>query len=119
MNTFSEPNLIDALELLSEAELDALDFGVIKMSADGRVVGYNRYESDAAGLSRERVLTRNFFTQVGPCTDNALVAGRFRDAIELDAQFDYVFTLRMKHTPVRLRLLKAARAASMYLLVQR
>jgi photoactive yellow protein len=65
------------------------------------------------------VLGRNFFVQVGPCTDNALIAGRFRGAVELDTELDYVFALRMQHTPVRLRMLKAARAASMYLLVRR
>jgi len=119
MNEFSEPGLIDKLELLGDAELDALDFGVIKMDLDGCIVSYNRCESAAAGLSRERVLTRNFFAQIGPCTDNALVAGRFRGAVELDAEFDYVFTLRMRHTPVRLRLLKSASAGSMYLLVRR
>jgi photoactive yellow protein len=119
MNEFSEPGLIDKLELLGDTELDALDFGVIKMDPDGRIVAYNRYESEAAGLSRERVLTRNFFTQIGPCTNNALIAGRFHGVAELDAELDYVFTLRMQHTPVRLRLLKSANAASMYLLVRR
>lgn len=119
MNEFSEPGLIDKLERLSDAELDALNFGVIKMDQDGRIVSYNLYESEGAGLSRERVLTRNFFAQIGPCTNNALVAGRFRGAVELDAELDYVFTLRMQHTPVRLRLLKSVRAASMYLLVRR
>jgi len=119
MNEFSEPGLIDKLELLCDAELDALDFGVIKMDLEGRIVSFNRCESEAVGLSRERVLTRNFFAQIGPCTDNALVAGRFRGAVELDAELDYVFALRMQHTPVRLRLLKSARAASMYLLVRR
>jgi len=119
MTTFSEQGLIDELERLSDAELDALNFGVIKMSLDGRVVAYNRCESEAAGLSRERVLASDFFTQIGPCTDNALVAGRFREAAELDTELDYVFTLRMQHTPVRLRLLKAPRATFMYLLVRR
>jgi len=119
MNEFSEPGLIDKLELLGDAELDTLNFGVVKMDLDGRIVSYNLYESEGAGLSRERVLTRNFFAQIGPCTDNALVAGRFRGAVELDAELDYVFTLRMQHTPVRLRLLKSASAASMYLLVRR
>ena len=119
MDKFSQPGLIDKLELRSDTELDVLDFGVIKMDLGGRVIAYNRYESDATGLSCDRVLARNSFAQVGPCTDNALIAGRFRDAVELDIELDYVFALRMQHTPVRLRLLKAARAACMYLLVRR
>jgi len=42
---------------------------------------------------------------VGPCTNNYLVAQRFLDCDELDEQLDYVFTFRMAPTPVRLRML--------------
>jgi len=72
-----------------------------------------------AGLSRERVVGRNFFTSVAPCTNNFMVAERFMSEPELDVKMDYVFTLRMKPTPVKLRLLRSATAEHMYLLVKR
>ncbi len=72
-----------------------------------------------AGLSKERVLTRNFFADVAPCTNNFMVAERFLSEPELDATLDYVFTLRMKPTPVTLRLLRSAASRHMYLLVKR
>jgi len=52
-------------------------------------------------------------------TITTMVAERFISERELDATLDYVFTLRMKPTPVKLRLLKSASADHMYLLVKR
>jgi len=107
------------LEAMSAQALDDLAFGVVRMRDDGEVVAYNAWESKLAGLSKERVLARNFFSQVAPCTNNYLVAERFMNEPELDATLDYIFTLRMKPTAVRLRLLRSASAAHIYLLVKR
>jgi photoactive yellow protein len=114
-----ELDLLDRLAVATEAELDALDFGVIKMDRQARVLAYNVYETNATGLRRERVLGRPFFTEIGPCMNNALVAERFAQEDELDAELDYLFTLHMKPSTVRLRLLKSARAAAMFVLVKR
>lgn len=116
---FSQPFLLDHLKRASDADLDGLEFGVVKLDRGGRVLAYNRYESDAAGLSRDRVIGRHFFAEVGPCMDNALVAGRFEGDGELDLELDYVFALRLRPEPVRLRLLQSAAAAERYLLVKR
>jgi photoactive yellow protein len=89
------------------------------MNEMGVVTAYNRYESEHAGLAPERVIGRRFFEEVARCADNALVAGRLRDEPELDAVLDYVFTFRLRTTPVRLRLLRSARARHRYLLVDR
>ena len=107
------------LEAMSAQALDDLVFGVVRMRADGEVVAYNAVESRMAGLSKERVLARNFFVDVAPCTNNFMVAERFISECELDATLDYVFSLRMKPTPVKLRLLKSASADHMYMLVKR
>ena len=88
------------------------------MDPNGNVVHYNKTESHYAGLSPERVLGLNFFTDVAPCTNNYLVGGRFEED-QLDERLDYVFTLRMKPTPVTLRLLKSPQAQQQYILVYR
>jgi len=116
---FEDTASLTPLEAMSAAELDALAFGVVRMRADGEVVAYNAWESKMAGLLKERVLARNFFSDVAPCTNNYLVADRFLGEPELDATLDYIFTLRMKPTPVKLRLLRSAGADHMYLLVRR
>jgi hypothetical protein len=51
--------------------------------------------------------------------NNFMVAQRFEDEPEIDAKLDYVFTYRMRPTPVRLRLLKRASMPHMYLVVER
>jgi len=107
------------LEAMSAEALDELAFGVVRMRADGEVVAYNVWESRLAGLSKERVLARNFFSDIAPCTNNYIVAERFMSEPELDATLDYVFTLRMKPTAVKLRLLRSAADEHMYLLVKR
>jgi photoactive yellow protein len=116
---FDQSDLLNAIENVSEEALEAAPFGVIAMALDGTVNLYNAAESRLAGLSPDKVVGRHFFSAVAPCTNNYLVAERFETEPTLDATIDYVFTLRMRPTPVRLRMLKAPDARRMYLLVQR
>jgi len=116
---FADPGLIDWLETTSDEDLDSLPFGVVGMTPDGIVVAYNRTESAIAGLRPERVIGRHFFSAVAPCANNYMVAERFVQEAELDATIDYVFTLRMAPTPVKLRLLKRPDGRRMYLIVER
>jgi photoactive yellow protein len=115
---FADVDIMSELEALSDSAIDRLPFGVVTMNADGIVVHYNTTESTMAGLSPERVVGLDFFTDVAPCTNNYMVAGRYEEA-ELDETLDYVFTLRMKPTPVKLRLLKSGAHAHQYMLVAR
>jgi photoactive yellow protein len=115
---FDEVDLYDELMSSSDAQLQDTAFGVIALDADHRVVMYNKTESTLSGLSPDRVVGRHFFSEVAPCTNNYMVAHRFETEAVLDATIDYVFTLRMKPTPVRLRLLARPNAARRFLLVQ-
>ena len=115
---FADAGLPDILDTLAVEVVDGLEFGLITMDRDGTVVGYNTFESERAGLSPERVLGRHFFSEVGPCTDNPLVAGHYRTEGRLDHRMDYVFTFRMRVTPVELRLMAAAGSPRQYLAVR-
>lgn len=115
---FDDIDLYDQLMSSADAQLEDTSFGVVAMDTDHRVVMYNRTESTLSGLSPERVVGRHFFSEVAPCTNNFMVAHRFETEDDLDATIDYVFTLRMKPTPVQLRLLKRPDAARRFLLVQ-
>ena len=107
------------LAAMSPESLDELPFGVIGMSPSGVAEVYNSTESRLAGLSPARVLGQHVFTAVAPCMNNYLVAQRFDDEVELDAIVPYVLTLRMRPTPVKLRLLRTAAYAWRFLLVHR
>src|SRR6478672_2857869 len=119
---FSDPGLLAALEAASPADLDALDVGVIVMDRAGVVLEYNHDESERSALPRSEVVGRNFFVVVGPCTNNLLVAGRFRRAaseqLDLDEEIDYVFTFRLRPVPVRLRMLAGRQASRQFLIVR-
>lgn len=110
----------DELEMV---DVDRLAFGVLGFDKDYAVRVYNRLESTAADLAPERVLGSHFFESVAPCMNNYLVAQRFLDAAsqqqELDATVDYVLTLRMKPTPVKLQLLAHPSLRYRYVLVPR
>jgi photoactive yellow protein len=97
---------------------DELRFGLIVMQLDGTVLAYNRCESEFSGISKERCIGLNFFSDIAPCTNNYLVSGRFEAQRELDETIDYVFTLKMRPTRVQLRLLKAEPSEQQYLVVR-
>ncbi len=99
--------------------LDALAFGVIGFAADSLVTVYNAFESAGAGLRAANVLGRHLFDEVAPCMNNFMVAQRFEDEATLDATLPYVLTLRMRPTPVRLRLLRAPDSATRFVLIDR
>ena len=119
---FADPGLLDTLEAVPLDGIDAFGFGLIVMDRDGDVLGYNQAESRLSGLPVPDVTGRNFFVEIGPCTNNYLVAQRFQDSAsrqeELDEQLDYVFTYRMAPTPVQLRLLARAGSPRQYLAVR-
>lgn len=110
---------LDDLQAMSAAAVDDLPFGVIGIAPDTTVVLYNATESRLAGLPAPSVLGEPYFLNVAQCMNNYLVAQRFEDEPELDVTLDYVLTLRMRPTPVKLRLLKHPDRPVQYVLVQR
>jgi photoactive yellow protein len=117
--TFTQPGLLDSLEEAATTVLDALPFGLIGMAPDGIVTSYNTAESRLSGLTPVNVIGRHFFSAVAPCTNNFMVAHRFETEATIDDTIDYVFTLRMQATRVRLRLLKEIGRSNMFLAVER
>lgn len=110
---------IEQIDAAAPSWLDDLSFGVIGLSRDGSVSVYNATESRLAGLRQGRVLGRQFFAEIGICMNNFMVAQRFEDEPSLDATIPYVLTLRMRPTPVKLRLLQKPGIGRCFVLVQR
>lgn len=98
---------------------DRLPFGVVGLDAAGIARVYNQTEARMAGLDASTVLGASFFDAVAQCMNNYLVAQRIQDEPELDAIIPYVLTLRMRPTPVRLRLLASKSSALRYILIDR
>lgn len=114
--TFDDPHLPDLLEEAEEELLEEAPFGIVRMDPEGRVTFYNKVESEYSGLRKDQVMGHNFFTDVAPCTNNFMVAERYKEA-NLDTVIEYVFTFVMEPTEVSLRLIR--RGESLYMLVKR
>jgi photoactive yellow protein len=107
MNTFVDNAILNKLGNLTRAEADNAAFGIIKLEADGKIVLYNKYESELAGVPIEKAEGKNFFTDIAVCTNNRIFFGRFKEGIaqgNLDLVFNYVFTYKMKPTNVIIHL---------------
>jgi photoactive yellow protein len=98
---------------------DQLPFGVIGIDTAGFAKVYNETEARMAGLSPNKVLGIHFFDAVAQCMNNFMVAQRFEDEPELDAIISFVLTLRMRPTPVRLRMLASQSAPLRFILIER
>ncbi|AME27419.1 phosphonate transporter (plasmid) [Burkholderia sp. PAMC 26561] len=107
------------LVLAGERESDNFSFGVIGFGSDYLVCRYNAVESIGSGLRAAHVIGKHVFDEVAICMNNFMIAQRFLDESELDEIVPYILTLRMKPTPVRLRLMKSSRAETQFLLIER
>jgi photoactive yellow protein len=90
---FDEPTLARAAEQLSEAQIDALPFGAIRLNADGTVEYYSNAERRLSGSGDRQRLGLHFFDQIAPCMDNDQYRGRVQKAIAsgtLDLEFSHI-----------------------------
>jgi len=82
---------------LSDAQLDALPFGMMQLSETGVILRYSAVESSLSGLTAEECLGRSFFDEIAPCTHVAEFYGRFLDGVraaQLDTTFNFQFAFR-------------------------
>ena len=89
------PDLAQAIEQLSEEEINTLPFGVVRLDAAGAVVFYSAYERWQTGL-RTEAISRSFFAEIAPCLDTPRFRGRIEQALaqgRLDIAFDYTADL--------------------------
>lgn len=82
-------------------QLDELPFGVIDLNAQATIMAFNRVEADLAQVQAEKVIGKNFFTEVAPCAAVKEFQGRFHEFIigtEQTLRFNFTFSFR--HGPV-------------------
>ena len=110
-----------SIDSISDAELDALPYGVIQVDAEGIVLRYNAYEESLSGLVRQKVVGRNFFKQIAPCTDMQEFYGRFREGVaagELHCTFRFHFSFKKNPPDVTITLFYNAPHKITWVLVQ-
>jgi photoactive yellow protein len=110
-----------AIESISDAELDAVPYGVIQLDAEGNVLRYNACEESLSGLTRQNVVGKNFFRQIAPCTDMQEFHGRFREGVaagELHCTFRFHFPYKKNPRDVTITLFYNAPHKITWVLVQ-
>jgi photoactive yellow protein len=113
----------DGVDILTQDELDRLPFGVIQLNPLGRILRYNRAESELAGMEPDRVVGLNFFTEVAPCTRVQRFYGAFLEGVaagELNEIFPYEFEFRDgRRKDVVISMFYSSTSASVWLVVER
>lgn len=107
MSKFIDPNILGKLGTLGQSDADSYPFGIVKVDESGKILLYNKYESELANVPIQTAVGKNFFTEVAICTNNRIFYGRFKEGMitgDLDIAFNYVFTYKMKPTNVVIHL---------------
>lgn len=120
--SFVKPEIIRDIPYMSRTQLDALDFGCVRVDDSGIVQMYNKYESELANVDPADAIGRNFFRELAPCTNNRLVFGRFKDGVaagKLDAVVTYAFTYKMRPTLVNIHLFRDPQTKTNWVMVKR
>jgi photoactive yellow protein len=118
METLQE---LERIDRMSAAELDALPFGAIRLDREGTILSYNRTESKLTGRDPKRVVGRNFFTDVAPCTNVQAFAGRFREGVaggDMHVIFPYRFDFQMAPRDVTVTLFYSRQTGTAWVFVR-
>jgi photoactive yellow protein len=118
MNTLQE---LESIDRMDESELDALPFGAIRLDKDGRILSYNATESKLTGRDPKRVIGRNFFREVAPCTNVQSFAGRFREGVargDMHVIFPYRFDFEMAPRDVTVTLFYSRQTETAWVFVR-
>lgn len=121
-HSFADEQLLSRLPDMSRAEIDALDFGVVQVDDSGKILLYNRYESELAGVAPPAAEGKSFFTEIAPCTNNNLFYGSFKKGLQeglMNVLFFYTFTYRMRPTNVKVHLHRHDATRTNWVLVQK
>lgn len=118
MNTLQE---LESIDRMSAEELDELPFGAIRLDRDGTILKYNMTESKLTGRDPKRVIGRNFFTDVAPCTNVQEFAGRFREGVakgDMHVIFPYRFDFEMAPRDVTVTLFYSQQTETAWVFVR-
>jgi len=101
----------DRVRALTKHDFDELPFGTIQLNRYGTIKVYNRWEAELARRKQEKVIGKNFFRDIAPCTDVAEFRGRL-DSMSHDGLatqiFDFVFRFPWGQRAVRVRFMVAS-----------
>jgi photoactive yellow protein len=112
-----------ALTHLSASEFETASYGGIVVDRTGLVQRYNASETAISQLAPERVIGKNFFHHVAPCTAVRAFEGRFQDFIASDeiatAGLNYFFPFSHGDCDVYVSFVKLHGSYSILIVIER
>ena len=121
MQTAATIQELQSIDRMNEQQLDELPFGAIRLDKTGKVLSYNAAEAKLTGRDPKRVIGRNFFTEVAPCTNVQAFAGRFREGVDkgdMHVIFPYRFDFEMAPRDVSVTLFYSQQTGSAWVFVR-
>jgi photoactive yellow protein len=114
---------LEALTRLTDAEIESAPFGGVVVDETGIIELYNAYETELAQLAPERVIGKNFFHHVAPCTAVAAFEGRFLEFLALGEpisdSFAYFFPFAHGDANVLVTFVKREGTESVLIVIER
>ena len=108
---------------LTAEQIDALPYGAIRIDGEGTILGYNQYEARLSKLDASRVVGKNFFRDVAPCTAVHAFEGRMRAFVASEdatsESFDYMFPFPHGAVEVSITFIKLADPNAIVIAVER
>lgn len=111
MIDFATPRLAAEIEKLSDAEIDGLPFGAIRLDQDLRVTFYSKAEAELSGYGYRPALGRLFFSEIAPCMGGEDFLGRISAARArgtLDLEFGWIGDFADRNRAIRVRIQSAS-----------
>jgi photoactive yellow protein len=113
--------LLETIDSLTNAQLDALPFGAIQLDREGKILQFNEYEANLSNRRAPDTVGRNFFRDVAPCTNVREFYGRFKEGIDrgsLQETFDYRFAFKQAPRNVCVTLFYSVPTETVWVFVQ-
>ena len=112
------------VDMMTDAQLDAVPFGLIKLDKTAKILRYNKVEGELTGRDPKSVMGRNFFLDLAACGVGPMFWGRFKQGImktDYDETFPYVYYHEMPETAmlVRMTLSRVVGEKAMWVMARR
>ena len=108
---------------LRSDQLDDLPVGAVVIDAEGTISAYNSYEAELSHLDPARVIGRNFFRDIAPCTAVRAFEGRMRAFMRskehVSETFDYFFPFAHESVDVTITFVKMPDRKSILIAIER
>ena len=116
-----DEELVSRVERLSNEELDALPFGVVRLDATGKISFFSRTEATQSGFGERKAVGRKFFTELAPCMgtpDFMRHVERAQAAGTLDITFEQIGDFDDAERELHVRVTSAA-GGGLWVFIQR